>query len=118
LLGSRSYTTKIDMWAAGCILWEMLVGKTLFQGFDPCNQLVNVVMVLGSPSVYDLWALQLERSSFPPISALSFHSILPDKPVECDLLSRLLTYNSQKRLSAQQTLGHTLFEDIRSKHLV
>ena len=30
----KEYTTAIDVWAAGCIFAEMLLGKPLFPGFD------------------------------------------------------------------------------------
>ncbi|ELR23483.1 protein kinase domain containing protein [Acanthamoeba castellanii str. Neff] len=93
------------MWAAGCILWEMLAGKALFQGFDPLNQLVNVVMVLGAPSVYDLWTLQAEECS---IQALSLDELLP---------GGLLTYNPSKRLSASQALEHRLFDRVRTNDI-
>ena len=32
LLGSTHYTKGVDMWAVGCILGEMLLGKPLFPG--------------------------------------------------------------------------------------
>jgi len=35
----------------------MLAGKALFDGFSKKNQLVNIVMVLGSPTSSDLNAL-------------------------------------------------------------
>jgi len=35
----------------------MLAGKALFDGFSKKNQLVNIIMVLGSPTSADLNAL-------------------------------------------------------------
>lgn len=32
LLSPNNYTKAIDMWAAGCMFAEMLMGKTLFAG--------------------------------------------------------------------------------------
>lgn len=38
LLSPNNYTKAIDMWAAGCILAEMLTGRTLFAGrFTVCH---------------------------------------------------------------------------------
>jgi serine/threonine protein kinase len=36
LLGCKKYTTSIDMWSAGCVFGELLLGKSgsLFQGRD------------------------------------------------------------------------------------
>jgi hypothetical protein len=58
------------------------------EGFDPLNQLVNVVMVLGAPSVYDLWTLQADdhRLSFPDVKPLSFSASLPGMPAASDML--------------------------------
>jgi serine/threonine protein kinase len=31
LLGTKVYDEKIDVWAAGCILTEMVLGKPIFK---------------------------------------------------------------------------------------
>ena len=33
-MGSRTYSTSIDVWSCGCIFAEMLEGKPLFPGKD------------------------------------------------------------------------------------
>ena len=38
LLGSTSYTKAVDMWALGCIIAEMFVGKPLVPGSSTMNQ--------------------------------------------------------------------------------
>lgn len=32
LMGSNIYSKAVDMWSAGCILAEMIIGKPLFSG--------------------------------------------------------------------------------------
>lgn len=39
LLGSTDYSTHIDMWGVGCILFEMIAGRALFPGGTPTEQL-------------------------------------------------------------------------------
>lgn len=39
LLGAQSYGPEIDMWSAGCIMFEMLTGKPLFSGEAECKLL-------------------------------------------------------------------------------
>lgn len=36
------YDAKVDMWSLGCILFEMLVGKTVFLGSTQAEVLSNV----------------------------------------------------------------------------
>jgi serine/threonine protein kinase len=41
LLGSRNYSTSIDMWSVGCIMAEMHTGKPLFPGKTNEDQLIR-----------------------------------------------------------------------------
>lgn len=50
LLGSTQYGKGVDMWAVGCILGEMLLGKPLFPGSSTVNQLEKVIELTGPPS--------------------------------------------------------------------
>jgi serine/threonine protein kinase len=38
LLGCTTYTNAIDMWAAGCVVAEMINGKIFFEGTNAANQ--------------------------------------------------------------------------------
>lgn len=40
---------KIDVWAAGCILFEMLSGRALFEGVNEQDMVLKICSVLGSP---------------------------------------------------------------------
>lgn len=46
LLSPNNYTKAIDMWAAGCILAEMLTGRMLFAGTSTVSYTVTVLDVL------------------------------------------------------------------------
>jgi len=50
LLGSGTYSYAVDMWAVGCILGEMLVGKPIFPGTSTMNQLEKITLLIGCPS--------------------------------------------------------------------
>jgi serine/threonine protein kinase len=49
LLGLREYGAGVDMWAAGCVWAEMLVGEPLFTGQSGIDQLFKIFRVCGSP---------------------------------------------------------------------
>eukprot|EP01113_Clastostelium_recurvatum_P029645 TRINITY_DN357_c0_g2_i1.p1 TRINITY_DN357_c0_g2~~TRINITY_DN357_c0_g2_i1.p1 ORF type:complete len:393 (-),score=74.52 TRINITY_DN357_c0_g2_i1:200-1378(-) len=121
LMGSTTYTTKIDVWSAGCILAEMLMGKPIFPGVDSQDQFVKIVLVLGTPTMPDLWAMKKNYKQslrFPKIEPLFFGDILPDLPraqqeVVADLLGLMLCYDPKKRSSMEDVLAHPFFSDIQ-----
>lgn len=51
LLGSKFYSTSIDMWSVGCIFAEMVTGEPLASGNTPFDQLLKIQKVLGTPSL-------------------------------------------------------------------
>lgn len=39
LLGSTKYSKAVDMWSVGCILGELITGKSIFPGNSTLNQI-------------------------------------------------------------------------------
>ncbi|KAI8092340.1 kinase-like domain-containing protein [Gilbertella persicaria] len=54
LLGSKEYTTAIDMWSVGCIFAELLLNEALLPGRSEIDQLDKIFKLLGSPTE-DIW---------------------------------------------------------------
>ena len=50
LLNSKTQTTAIDMWSAGCIQGELLGHKPLLPGRSEINQLDLIIDLLGTPN--------------------------------------------------------------------
>ena len=50
LLGAKSQTTAIDMWAAGCILGELLAHHPLLPGRSEIHQIELIVEMFGTPN--------------------------------------------------------------------
>lgn len=114
LYGSRDYTTAIDIWAAGCILGELLQSRPLLPGTVEINQLALIHQLLGSPSE-EIWpgfdalphahSLKLPRVKYDSLSAVFPKASEGTK----DLLKRLLTYCPEGRLTASKALKHEYF---------
>ncbi len=116
LLGSRNYSTSIDMWSIGCIMAEIHTGKPLFPGKTNEDQLIRIFKVFGTPSEQS-WPGVSELSEFKPnfpvYPAVPIQNKLPTMdPLALDLLARLLQYQPQMRFSAKDALQHPYFADV------
>lgn len=73
IFGSTTYTTMIDIWSAGCILLEMIVGKPYFIGDSNIDQLVEIIKTLGTPSKTEVINMNpnydLDDYKFPKIKS-------------------------------------------------
>uniref|UniRef100_A0A8D0KSE2 Mitogen-activated protein kinase 15 n=1 Tax=Strix occidentalis caurina TaxID=311401 RepID=A0A8D0KSE2_STROC len=113
LLSSQSYTKGVDMWSIGCILGELLLGKPLFPGTSTVNQMEQILRVIPAPSPEDILAVQSDyRASvinhMSSRQRVTLEEILPSStPLPAlDLLKKLLVFNPNKRLTAEEALQH------------
>eukprot|EP00388_Colpodella_angusta_P033038 GDKK01028445.1.p1 GENE.GDKK01028445.1~~GDKK01028445.1.p1 ORF type:complete len:180 (+),score=57.08 GDKK01028445.1:1-540(+) len=100
-------------WSVGCILGELIGGRPLFPGTSTMNQLERVVEVTGKPSEEDIASIKSGFASamlqvLPPnIKKKSLREILPRASEEAlDLMAKLMTFNPNHRLSADEALKH------------
>uniref|UniRef100_A0A0E0J4T7 Protein kinase domain-containing protein n=3 Tax=Oryza TaxID=4527 RepID=A0A0E0J4T7_ORYNI len=116
LLGSRQYSTPVDMWSVGCIFAEMVNQKPLFPGDSEIDELFKIFRVLGTPNEQS-WpgvsSLPDYKSAFPKWQAQALATIVPTlDPAGLDLLSKMLRYEPNKRITARQALEHEYFKDL------
>ena len=117
LLGSTEYSTPIDMWGVGCILYEMATGKPLFPGSTVKEELHLIFRLLGTPTE-ESWPGVTSISEF---RAYNFPRYLPQPLLShaprldtegINLLSSLLLYESKSRMSAEAALNHPYFQSL------
>ncbi|KAK9707512.1 hypothetical protein RND81_07G202400 [Saponaria officinalis] len=124
LLGAREYSTAIDMWSLGCIMAELLSKEPLFNGKTEFDQLDKIFKILGTPNetiwpgIKKLPGVKVNfvkhqynqlRKKFPATS-FTGSPVLSDAGF--DLLNRLLTYDPEKRLTADAALKHEWFREV------
>lgn len=118
LLGSRHYSTAIDMWSVGCIFAEMAMqGQPLFPGDSEIDQIFKIFRILGTPNE-ELWpgvsGLPDYKPTFPQWSKQDMVRIVTTlDEAGLDMLRRTLTYDSAKRISAKRALLHPYFADYK-----
>ncbi|XP_021770866.1 probable serine/threonine-protein kinase At1g54610 [Chenopodium quinoa] len=82
LLGSTNYGPYVDMWSAGCVFAELLVGKPILKGKTEVEQLHKIFKLSGSPPD-EYW----NKSKLPHASRFK-----PQIPYESSLRERLKTF--------------------------
>nr|AZA07816.1 cyclin-dependent kinase G2L [Vaccinium corymbosum] len=124
LLGAKQYSTAIDMWSLGCIMAELLLKAPLFNGKTEFDQLDKIFRILGTPNE-TIWPgfsklpgvkvnfvkhqYNLLRRKFPSTS-FTVAPVLSDAGF--DLLNKLLTYDPEKRITAEEALKHEWFCEV------
>ncbi|NP_001348696.1 Cyclin-dependent kinase 11.1 [Caenorhabditis elegans] len=119
LLGTRLYSTPVDMWSVGCIMAEFILLKPLFPGRGELEQIKKIFMEMGTPteSIWpgvtelDGWkALTFEKYPYNQLRKRFLAGrLLNDTGFK--LLNGLLTLDPKNRFSATQALDHEWFTE-------
>ncbi|KAL0580318.1 hypothetical protein V5O48_001735 [Marasmius crinis-equi] len=116
LLGAEKYSTAVDMWSVGCIFAELLLKEPLFQAKGEL-ELISMIFKLLGPPTKDSWP---EYSSLPLAKTITLPSPQPHQfrqkfqyltTAGLDLMMSLLTYDPERRISAEEALQHPYFTE-------
>ncbi|KAH0785395.1 CMGC family protein kinase [Histomonas meleagridis] len=119
LMGSTKYGLEVDIWSAGCILYEMITNEVLFRSYmdQEADELSAIFRVCGFPNeeIWPGWT-NLPNSSLVqnikpnfPMSTLADHlnSRLPPEFAEAnDLIQKMVQFDPSKRITAKEALLH------------
>eukprot|EP00117_Sycon_ciliatum_P038897 scpid46869/ scgid28828/ Cyclin-dependent kinase 11B; Cell division cycle 2-like protein kinase 1; Cell division protein kinase 11B; Galactosyltransferase-associated protein kinase p58/GTA; PITSLRE serine/threonine-protein kinase CDC2L1; p58 CLK-1 len=116
LLGSKMYTTAVDMWSVGCIFAELVLMKPLFQGRTEIDQIQQIFKLLGRPNEKiwpgwkDLPAVQKVTFAEQPYNHLK--EKLPTLTGNgIKLLNKMLTFDPDQRISAEDSMADDFFKE-------
>ena len=118
IIGASEYTTMIDVWSAGCVLAELLLGNPIFVGGSGVDQIIEVIKVMGTPSKEEMLAMNPSHDeiSMPLMKSTPWSSVFKSSvtPDAINLVSKLLIYDPKKRVSAIDACIHPFFNEIKN----
>ncbi|CAF2235266.1 unnamed protein product, partial [Brassica napus] len=115
LLQSYVYTSKVDMWAMGAIMSELLSLRPIFPGASEADEIYKICSVIGSPTE-ETWLEGLNLANtinyqFPQLSGVPLSSLMPSASEDAiDLITRLCSWDPCKRPTAAEALQHPFFQ--------
>jgi renal tumor antigen len=120
ILTAGSYGPAVDIWAVGCIFYEILTTRPLFPGKHEIDQIARIHHILGTPAREVLAQFSQNPNkqiafAFPPRQPQELGGLLPFVSGETlDLLRGLLVYNPIDRITAEEAIEHPVFEELRN----
>lgn len=117
IFGATDYTTNIDVWSAGCVLAELLLGQPIFPGDSGVDQLVEIIKVLGTPTREQIREMNPNYTEFkfPQIKSHPWLKVFRQRTPEdaINLVASLLEYTPSSRITPLQACAHKFFDELR-----
>jgi serine/threonine protein kinase len=119
LLGSDVYNITVDSWGLGCILTELIIGKTLFKGTTEIEVLNNMFNIFGTFDEKQLPGMIFFKNFKPTfikqngIGLINFlkNNVLFEVDESCfQLISNLLELDPTKRILSKEILKCKWFQ--------
>ncbi|XP_023561398.1 MAPK/MAK/MRK overlapping kinase isoform X2 [Octodon degus] len=117
LLTDGFYTSKMDLWSAGCVFYEIASLQPLFPGANELDQISKIHDVIGTPAPKTLnkfkqsgamsFDFPFKKGSGIPLPTASL------SPKCLSFLHALVAYDPDERIAAHQALQHPYFQEHR-----
>jgi serine/threonine protein kinase len=123
LLTDGYYNYKMDIWGLGCVFFEILTLVPLFPGDDEIDEVNKINYIIGSPSD-ELFEKFVKNSAHRNEFNFDFQKgigiqryLTHVSPCVVDLITKMLIYDPDKRLTAKQCLSHECFKEFVEQEL-
>ncbi|XP_031310217.1 MAPK/MAK/MRK overlapping kinase isoform X1 [Camelus dromedarius] len=118
LLTDGFYTYKMDMWSAGCVLYEVASLQPLFPGANELDQISRIHDIIGTPTEKTLAKFKQSRAmsfDFPFKKGSGIPLLTASLSPQClSLLHAMVAYDPDERITAHQALQHPYFHQQRA----
>ena len=117
--GDRNYGVKVDVWGAGCVFIELILGEPVFKANNELGVLGKIIETLGCPSE-DNWPGVSNLPNYLPYQGATYQldKILSGKISEKGLkiIEKMMKLDPSQRESAENLLKEAYFnEEISSE---
>ncbi|MBZ3869449.1 MAPK/MAK/MRK overlapping kinase, partial [Sciurus carolinensis] len=117
LLTDGFYTSKMDLWSAGCVFYEIASLQPLFPGANELDQISKIHDVIGTPAQKTLTKFKQSRAmsfDFPFKKGSGIPQLTTTLSPQClSLLHAMVAYDPDERIAAHQALLHPYFQEQR-----
>ena len=121
---STDYNTQVDVWSIGCVIAELVLNKPIFPGKNKDDQLFEIINILGTPSIDLIKEINPNyhlKEKLPFVKSKNWFEFFEDKINDddyIDLVSKLLVYLPDMRLTPYKALCHPFFDELRNPDLI
>ena len=119
LLGNKIYDISCDIWSAGCIFAEMLLGHPLFSGKNESEQCEQIFHLIGTPDEDTFnwlkespeWNTGINGDGFTKVTRKNFLTTFNqvDDQLAIDILDKILVFDPEQRICTDDLLKHPFF---------
>jgi serine/threonine protein kinase len=119
LLTDGYYGPEMDLWGAGCVMFEITSLYALFPGTNEVDQINRIHKVLGRPSEEILQKFRSKGAShisfdFPAQKGVGIPNLISHATPDCiDIIEKMLKYDASERISAREAMRHPYFKEMR-----
>ncbi|KAJ3229674.1 hypothetical protein HDU81_005176 [Chytriomyces hyalinus] len=120
----KVYDNAIDVWSAGCIFSELVLGSPIFFSQTEIGVRTQVIQTLGKPADDDFQGFEPESDAIKmagtqkPEKSLEarFPQFSVQEPHGLHLMKQMLLYSPKKRIWAYDSIRHPYFKELHLEY--